>query len=168
MVVGWCRLVVLGDTYPRVLHQPAPKPSRLGRVFEYLRTHNLVLSGGHVQIVRDDNPRRRDTDLSWQRRVPKWIYLTGWIVMASLIGFLASKLTTAMDKESQRIEAALLDAPTKYQARLSERVAVVEEQQAQTKRSVDALTSEIKSVNATLADLNVQLKLFTAELKKER
>lgn len=161
--------MTLGDTYPRALPKPDAKPSRFAKCFGYLQRHKLSFSGGRVQIVKDDNPRRRrDDDLSWQKRIPKWIYLTGWLVMACVIGFVVSKWQTAMDKESQRIEAALLDAPTKYQARLSERVAVVEEQQAQLRRSVDGLTSEVKATNGVIADLNVQLKLFTAELRELR
>lgn len=160
--------MAFGDTYPRAQPKPAAKPSRLSACFDYLHTHKASLSWPPVQIVRDEPRRRRDDDLSWQRRVPKWVYLTGWVVMACVIGFVVSKWQTATDKDSQRIEAALLDAPSKYQARLSERVAVVEEQQVQLRRSVDGLTAEVKATNGVISDLNTQLKLFTAELRELR
>lgn len=160
--------MAFGDTYPRAQPKPDAKPSRFATCFAYLQTHKASLSWPPVQIVRDEPRRRRDDDLDWKRRVPKWVYLTGWVVMACTIGFLVSKWQTATDKESQRIEAAIMDSPSKYQARLSERVAVVEEQQTQLRKSVDSLTSEVKATNGVIGDLNVQLKLFTAELREIR
>lgn len=123
-----------------------------------------------MEVVRTPEPpsRRHDDPLDWKRRVPKWVYLAGWVIGAVIIGWLAGRLQVAWDKEAKRIEAAVLEAPTNYQARLSERVAVVEEQQAQLRESLKTLNVDVRTLSGAITEQTTQLRLLTAELKQVR
>jgi hypothetical protein len=103
--------------------------------------------------------RRKGDD--WRKTAPRWFLVMSLTLMAALCGILFGRTRAFESKEEQRIEAALTDAPTKYQARLSERVAVVEAQTASLDRNITSLTVEVK-------ELTTQVRLLTAELKKER
>jgi uncharacterized coiled-coil protein SlyX len=124
---------------------------------------NVVPTGG-----LGGDPHRRHDDLDWKRRIPKWAYLTGWVVMALIIGWLWAKVQVGSDRDSRRIEAAIIDSPSKYQARLSERVAVNEAQIASIVRSVDGLTTQVDRQNAAAAKLTTQMELLTQELRQAR
>lgn len=110
--------------------------------------------------------RRQDDMQDWKQTAPRWFLL---LLIASglvLLGFLIATLETSKAKEQQRLEAAILDAPTKYQSRQSERLAVVEAQTQQLSKAVDALTAEVKHQNQASNELTVELRSLTAVLSK--
>ena len=76
-------------------------------------------------------------------------------------GALSTQVWSFMSKDQQRLEAAINDAPSKYQARLSERVAIVETETSGLKRAVEANTAQT-------ARLTVQVELLAAAIKGGR
>lgn len=92
---------------------------------------------------------------------PQSLLVIALFGMTALLGGLANEVRSGMSKEQQRLEAAINDAPSKYQARLSERVAVVETETAGLKRAVEANTSQT-------AKLTVQVELLTAEIRRAK
>lgn len=110
--------------------------------------------------------RRQDDAQDWKQTAPRWFLLL--LIAAGLVflGFLVASLETNKAREQQRLEAAILDAPTKYQARLSERVAVVEAQTQQLSKAVGDLTAEVKQQNQASMALTIELKALNAVLAK--
>jgi hypothetical protein len=107
-------------------------------------------------------PRRTDQEQNgqndWKKRAPRWLLGLVVVVLAALVGAQYTKLDNSQDREARRIEAALLDAPTKYQARLSERVAVNEEQMRAVVKAVDNLSSKVEQLTAAILDLRKERK----------
>jgi len=99
---------------------------------------------------------------------PRWVLATLVLALFMAVTYLSGKLDLSTTREQERLAAAVADAPSKYQARLSERVAVVESDTRQLRASMVELTSQIKEQNKSMQDLTVQMKLLTTELKFKR
>lgn len=118
-----------------------------------------IISPLRPEPERSGQGRRKSDD--WKKAAPRWFLLLSLALMVALSGVLLGRLGGFQSKEEERIAAALTDAPTKYQARLSERVAVVEAQTAGLDRNITSLTMEVK-------ELTTQVRLLNAELKARR
>jgi hypothetical protein len=115
-----------------------------------------------------EHQRRQEDQLDWKTVAPRWLLLVTIATLCTLAGGLFALFLGSQSKDQQRLEAAIADQPTKYQARLSERVAVVEQDQALLRKSVEALTVEVKAQNAASVELTKQLWLLTTEMRRIR
>ena len=152
-------------------------PSNLGRdrawrAREYIR--DVWRDGTQwlgVQTLRpqhgEDEPRRRKEDsLNWKVRAPRWVLLTALLIAATLCGALAEKIHEFETKDQARLEAAIADVPSKYQARVSERLAAVEAQQTAQERALADQTNQQRALAAAMAENTTQLRLLTAEVRR--
>jgi hypothetical protein len=163
---------MVGRNDLRALPQRAFKTGRMARICDYLGRDVRITAAG-VKVLpageRTDDPqhsRRQEDNLDWKTVAPRWFVLSCVFGLSTLAGGLFVKVQDLLNKDQQRLEAAIADAPSKYQARLSERVAIVEADQALLRRSVDALTAEVKTQNAASGELTTQLRLLTAEVRR--
>jgi hypothetical protein len=118
-------------------------------------------------VLRPIRPERRSSDAhDWKKAAPRWFLLAVIVVGAALLGALYQERNGYQAREQQRLENALLDAPTKYQARLSERVAVVEHQNEVLSKAVTDLTIQVREQVKASLELTYQMERLTAELKK--
>ena len=117
-----------------------------------------------------NSPRRRleDEAIEWKRAAPRWFILLLVLCTTATAGWFAKGYFTATNAEQHRLEMALMDAPTKYQARLSERVAVVEAQQVALAKSQTALAEQNKALSGAVAELTTQIKVLTALIRETR
>lgn len=104
----------------------------------------------------------------WKHIAPRWFLLLVIICGAGVVGALVSRLQMFRDAQIEHLSASIADAPTKYQARLSERVAVVEAQTQQLTGSVNALSTRVDLQTQATHELTLQLRLLTAEMKARR
>ena len=103
-----------------------------------------------------------------QKATPKWFL---WILIACLLpvlGFFVGRYIEFQTKDQQRIEAALADTPSKYGARLAERVAFLEAQVTQLGKAVNELSDDTKKQSAATNALTFELKTLNEELKRLR
>lgn len=122
---------------------------------------------GLIDKSGDDGFTRRQEDkLDWKTAAPRWLLLVALMVSMGVIGRLSSRLDGSTAREQARLEAAIADSPTKYQARLSERVAVVEEQYASLRKSMDGFTVELKNGSAATSTLTTEMKLLNAAVER--
>jgi hypothetical protein len=110
----------------------------------------------HV-VSKDDSPRPDDHD--WQRVAPRWLLLLALFLTSGAVGWLVSKLDAATSKEQLRVDQALSDAPTKYQARLGERMASLEAEMRVLSKAVDALAKTEEEHSKVEAALTAELRL---------
>ena len=119
-------------------------------------------------LIGQEQKRRVDDASDWRRIAPRWFLLLLLIIGAGVMGSLVTKIETAAERDQARLQAAILDAPTKYQARLSERVAVVEAQTQALSASMAILAAKMDAHTKATDELTYQLKLLTAEMKARR
>lgn len=117
-----------------------------------------------VNLIK--GPREEGSD--WKKIAPRWFLLLVVIMGAGIIGALASRLEMFKDSQLARLESSLNDGPTKYQARLSERVAVVEAQTQLLSAAVRDLTIKMEAQTDASKEVAYQLKLLNAEMKARR
>ena len=117
-----------------------------------------------VNLIK--GPREEGSD--WKKIAPRWFLLLVVIMGAGIIGALASRLEMFKDSQLARLESSLNDGPTKYQARLSERVAVVEAQTQLLSAAVRDLTIKMEAQTDASKEVAYQLKLLNAEMAKAR
>lgn len=121
-----------------------------------------------IQDPEEHNRRAEDADLDWQRAAPRWFLLLLVAILLVASGWMFSEIRGGTSREQARLEAAIADAPSKYQARLSERVAVVEAQAATLNSSISALTVQLDRQAQATTDLTVQLRVLNAEIKARK
>jgi hypothetical protein len=112
--------------------------------------------------------RRRDENLDWWVRAPRWLLRSVVVVLMVALGYLIAQVQTYQSAESARIQAALLDAPTKYQIRISERLADVEGRQSAHEKSDDALAKQLGQTNEAVTALAVQVGRLAVEISHLR
>lgn len=112
-----------------------------------------------------DEPNKGNPIIPWYRIAPTSMTITVLyaVVCGSflLIGSFWTQLQDKDSKELAKLEKAINDAPTQYQARLSERVAVVE---TETRRNTKALEANTEQT----AKLTTQVALLTAAVNAGR
>lgn len=121
-------------------------------------------------------PEPREADgHEWQTYAPKWLLVTCVGVLVFVAGAMFTEVRYYKDREKARLDAAIADVPSKYQARLSERVAsleaVVPTIVRQVEKSTEASERAIRaSERATTAaeQTSRALAAMTEELRKER
>lgn len=117
----------------------------------------------------DDHHRRAtDGEIEWRKAIPRWGLLMALAVLLVASGWLFSRLDQSTAREQARIEQALADAPTKYQARLSERLAVVESQTTALSASIAQLAAQIDQQSRATNALTVELRVLNSEIKTQR
>lgn len=88
-------------------------------------------------------PRKEQID--WKHGAPKWLLIAVIGILLVFAGHWYSEWKAANDRDRARVDAALSDAPTRYQARMSERIAVLEIQQAELGKSLEKLTVQLEA-----------------------
>ena len=100
-----------------------------------------------------DSPPRRRSDDDWKKVAPRWFLLL--VIAAGLV------VVGGLVTRERYLDGALADAPTKYQARLSERVAANEAEIAAQKIADREYASEMKELRQAMSKLTVQVELLT-------
>jgi hypothetical protein len=153
------------------------EPGKVTEIYGYLRSIsrlgvNIVKPEGKEQEEKDkdkDVPtRRREDNLDFWQRARRWQLKGALLVAIALLGFLFGKLATYQTKEDERVQAAILDAPSKYQIRLSERVADIEGRQRAHEASDAAQAAAVTSLGKVVNDLAVQVGRLTVAINKEK
>jgi hypothetical protein len=117
-----------------------------------------------INVFRSAPAEEKQHD--WKQAAPRWFLLGLIVLLAGYVGHMITRLDSAEERAQQRLENAILDAPTKYQARLSERVAVVEHQNEVLSKAVTDLTIQVREQVKASLELTYQMERLTAELKK--
>lgn len=122
--------------------------------------------GDTAEVVSPERKRWNHHD--WKVAAPRWLLLlllAGAVLAAT---FLAGQVSSARTREQQRVEAALADVPSRYQARLAERVAVVESETTELRASIQQLAAEMKGQSQATMELTARIRELTAELRTTR
>jgi len=106
--------------------------------------------------------------IDWKIFAPRWLLVTIAGVAISVAGVLGWMLNAELTAARARLETAIRDAPTIYQARLSERVAVTETEIVVLKAQYLRLNVAVEKMTEATNDLTSQLKVLTAELRHQR
>lgn len=110
----------------------------------------------------------KEEESDWQKVAPRWALLCALAVCFVGLGALGSLVMAGKTEREQRVEDALKDTPTRYQARLSERVAILETQTQTLSSAVTELNDQLHTQITATNELTIQMRLLTAELKKGR
>lgn len=105
-------------------------------------------------------------DPDWQKSAPRWLLVSAIAICLVGLGALGSMVMAGKTEREQRVEDALKDTPTRYQARLSERVAILETQTQNLSVAVTELNAKLDTQTAATNELTIQMRLLTAEIKK--
>ena len=139
-----------------------------------MRTHDLRITGMGLKVVSSNDQdegepkRRREDSLDWWTRAPRWLLRALALSLIAALGFVVGQNNSLHNREQQRLDAAILDAPTKYQERLSQRVAQIEGALAAQQRSDERLKQQIDKQNETLVDLSKQITRLSVLIERDR
>lgn len=129
---------------------------------------SLFPRGQRDDDERDHNERATDGGIDYAKAAPRWFLLLVVAVLIFVSGWALNEVRGGYGRDLARLEQAQADAPSKYQARLSERVAVVEAQAAALNGGIQSLSTQIERQNQATTALTIELRSLTAEMRARR
>jgi uncharacterized coiled-coil protein SlyX len=121
-----------------------------------------------MKLINPGLGRREGESLDWKTVAPRWLLLAIILLGSVALGVLLTKVVDSASNDQRRLESAIADVPSKYQARLSERVATNEAQIAAQDRAIASLIAETKKQAEATSELATQIKLLTQEIRRNR
>lgn len=147
-------------------------PNVFGPPHPHHTTHAVVLV--HPPPEPEPEPSHHGK-ADWKQWAPRWALVAALGISLVAIAGLGSLVVAEKSERDRRQDEALKDVPTKYQARVSERVATLEEQMRMTglailklDTAVVNLATQLQAESIARAESTHQMKLLVAELKYQR